>query len=402
MISLTNEQLLARMDAAFKAAITTTTAGTAILNPTQFNRYIQAMQKEANILAAARQVVMDTNVYDVDRVGFSDRIMGVPVTEGTVRDVATYGVAPVFSKITLTAVETQGVVGISDKLLRRAVERGDFENSLVAMIGEKAGVDIEEQGLKGDTGSADTYLALNDGWLKKAGRYCQETTNDDISSTFVTIAAQTTESLDHGQEGVPINPGTYTLTESASQKAHDDGAGLIIQDAASGIAGTIDYNGGHVELTGLTASKTYTYDYDVVAFNVTDVTYPENMFECMLQAIPKVYFRDPGQYKFMVPWNVENLYRSLLKARGTALGDEAQTKAGGLYYKGVPLMVNQNMPESRSLLSHPNNMLYGIFHEVQLERERAALYKQNNFIINTETDFDYEEAEAAVVAKIVA
>jgi len=399
---LTNEQLLARLDAAFKAAITTTIAGTAILNPTQFNRYIRAMQNKANVLASVRQVTMDTNIYDVDKVGFASRIMGAPVTEGTQRDVATYGVAPAFSKVRLTAVEAQGVSGITDKLLRRAVERGDFENTLVDMMGEKAGIDLEELGLKGDTDSADTYLALHDGWLKLAGRYCQELTNDDISDSFTTGAAETTQSVDHGQEGVPVKPGTWTLSIAGpTQHAHDNGVGVIVQDAASGISGTIDYNSGHVELAGLAVATAYTYDYDVVAFDITDVTYPENMFECMLQAVPKAYFPDPGQYNFIVPWTIENLYRSLLKSRGTQLGDEAQTKSGGLAYKGVPLLVNHNLPETRSLLSHPDNMLYGVFHEVQLERQRDALAKRTDFILNTEVAFDYEEAEAAVVAIIV-
>ena len=399
---LTNEQLLERLDAAFKSAITTTTAGTAILNPTQFDRYVRALQINANILAAARQVKMDTNIYDVDKVGFSARIMGVPVTEGTERDVATYGVIPAFSRVRLTAQEVQGVVGITDKLLRRAVERGNFENTLIDMMGERAGIDVEELGLCGNTGHAtDTYLQLLDGWLIKAGRYTQELANDDITDSFITGAAETTHSIDHGQEGVPITPSTWTLSIAGpTQHAHDDGNGAIVEDASSGISGTIDYISGHVELAGLMVATTYTYDYDCIAFDLSAADYPECMFEVMLTAVPKAYFRNPEQFRFMVPWAVENLYRSLLKARGTALGDEAQTKSGGLAYKGVPLLVNHNMLATRSLLTHPDNLLYGIFHEVQLEREREAKAKRSDFIINTEMAFDYEEAEAAVVAII--
>ena len=103
----------------------------------------------------------------------------------------------------------------------------------------------------------------------------------------------------------------------------------------------------------------------------------------------------------MVPWSVGNAYRNLLKARGTALGDAAQTGLNQLVYKSVPLMEVWTMPETRVELAHPDNMLYGVFHEVQLEAEREAKKKRTDWILNTEVDFNYEEPEAAVIAKLV-
>jgi hypothetical protein len=45
------------------------------------------------------------------------------------------------------------------------VERAGFSTTLTQMIAEAVGRDIEELFIQGDTGSGDTYLALQDGWL---------------------------------------------------------------------------------------------------------------------------------------------------------------------------------------------------------------------------------------------
>lgn len=59
----------------------------------------------------------------------------------------------------------------------------------------------------------------------------------------------------------PVIQGTFVL-DDVGQVAHDDGFGNIVQDAASGIAGWIDYANGIVYMTGLTASTSYSADYD--------------------------------------------------------------------------------------------------------------------------------------------
>jgi hypothetical protein len=398
---MTIKELLDKIDAAFKGITTSSTIADIVLNPAQFDRYVRMLQISTSILPEARQIIMTAQKQDIDRVGFGSRVMRVPNTEGSALDSDDWA-TPIDEKVQLDAVEIQGIVSLTDKAARRAIERGDFENTLVDLFSEHAGIDLEELALKGDTDSSDDYLALLDGWLKTANRRVQNSTNDDISDSFTTAALETTQTLDHGQEGVPIKPGTWTLVVAGpTQKAHDDGNGNIVQDDTSGIAGTIDYRGGKVSLTGLTAETEYTYDYDQQSYNPAGDTYPEDMFEAMLVATPKAYFRMASQWRFFVTWEVENAYRNLLKGRGTALGDSVQTTmASGLAYKGVPLVVVNNMPSGRAMLGHPDNLVYGIFHQVQLEREREAKAKRTDFILNTEFDVKHEEKEASIVAII--
>ena len=67
--------------------------------------------------------------------------------------------------------ELQAITGIEDQALRRNIERGKFENTLISMFGEAAGRDLEEWFILADTNilpSADDVLSLIDGWVKLA------------------------------------------------------------------------------------------------------------------------------------------------------------------------------------------------------------------------------------------
>jgi len=59
-------------------------------------------------------------------------------------------------------------VPVSDESLEDNVAEEDFANDLEALIADRAGFDVEELMINGDTGSGDPYLALLDGWLKQA------------------------------------------------------------------------------------------------------------------------------------------------------------------------------------------------------------------------------------------
>ena len=59
----------------------------------------------------------------------------------------------------------------------------------------------------------------------------------------------------------PVAQGTFVL-DDVGQVAHDDGFGRIVEDNSSGISGWIDYVNGVVWMTGLTASTSYSADYD--------------------------------------------------------------------------------------------------------------------------------------------
>lgn len=404
------QKIIARLDAALKGITTTTVAGDAILEPAQFEKYIRLLQHQTSVLPIARLMVMTSHTQDIDRIGFTSRVMGVPGTEGQSKDEADF-VSPTFEQRQLIAKEMQGIVSVTDSLVRRNVEKQGLMNTILDLMAERSGLDIEEQGINGDTDSSDEYLALNDGWLKQTRRRCVEDSldrkdyDDDTTPLFETAVAETTQTLFY--DDVPITPGTwqiYITSTSGTLHGHDDGNGVIVEDNSSGISGTIDYSSGKVVLAGLTAETEYFTKYTVKTFDLdasSGVLFPENMFNALIEAIPKPYYRRPNEWKICVPWWVLDAYHELLRARGTDLGDSWQQNAGvELPYKGLKIRYVPNMPNGKAWLMHPDNTIYGVFHEVEVENEREAKKKRTDVIVNAETDYGFEEPEATVVADI--
>lgn len=139
--------------------------------------------------------------------------------------------------------------------------------------------------------------------------------------------------------------------------------------------------------------------------SVGDATWPENLFEAALIELPKQYFLNPADWRFYVPWAVENSYRNILRARGTALGDSTQTGAPRLTYKGIPVVPTAMLERSdvynpAVLFSNPDNMVWGVFHEVTIEPDRDVANRKTDFFVTVEADVHYEDQNAAVAVFI--
>lgn len=330
-----NKELLQQLDAAFKA-ITTEDMGDYLLAEEQLDRFIRAKQRRTRILPDARQITMDGQVQHLDRVGFASRVLRgggdisagkqehYTLQEGDVKK-------PDLGKVILTAREATTFTGIYDSTLRRTIERENFSDTLVDLLGEAAGKDVEEWGWFADERidyANDDLLSLLDGWLRMAGNKTYHDTGDTFSSS--------------------------------------------------------------------------------------DEDWPESMFEAMLAALPGQFRTAPDEYRLYVPWSVENAYRNLLKARGTNLGDRAQTEAGGIPYKGTPVVpvpmaartpgATHNavtlMPGDCALLTHPDNTIWGIFHRITIEPDRIPKARRTDWVLTVEVAFGYEEPDAAVTAFI--
>lgn len=408
---MNNAQILANLDAAIKGITIQSTLGSSVLEPEQFDRFVRVLQHKTKILPLVRMQTMNAPIQDIDRIAFGDRVMKARPTEGTAVATSDF-TTPTFDQHQLTAVGMRGVVGISDQVLRNNPEREMLMQTITDMMGERAGLDIEEQGIQGDTGSSDAFLALNDGWLKSTRRRVVEDAlkaYDDASVASISTGVGVTTATVY-YDNVPITGGTfevYTTSTSGTLVADEDGDGVIDEVSSSGVTGTIDYNSGLVTLTGLTASTDYFVKYTAVAFDISassGVLYPENMFDRMIQVVPKQYFTNPADWYIACPFAVYDGYSQILASRGTDLGDVYQTGPNGLpfipYRHGVKVIYVPNMPSDRAWLFHPDNTLYGIFEQVELETEREAKAKRTDLILDASTDYAFEEPEASVVAEI--
>ncbi len=327
---LSNADLLARLDTAFKA-ITIGDLNEGILVPEKFDRFVQALQHRTVILDQARFIPMESHQVDIDRVGFVGRILRAGDDDsGDSRDLPDgERVKPVFATNKLNAKELQAITGIKDQALRRNIERGGFENTLIDLFGEAAGRDLEEWYILGDTDipyATDAVLSLINGWAKRG-----------------------------------------------ANKIYGTGGGRD--------------------------------------FNPTDAdNWPENMFEALLSALPKQYLQNRAEWRVYVDWETENDYRNLLKKRETNLGDQAVTQGAAIPYKGLAIQYVPMMERSAAtgaggagrvaMLQHPDNMAWGLFHEVTIERDRIPKSRRTDFVLTLEGDADYEDENAAVIAFI--
>jgi len=317
---MTNQELLNRLDAAFKDVTDVSALGESILAAQQFDRFIEAMQHRTNILPDARFIPMDAHQTNIDRVGFVGRVL----TKGIDKDEEERGTESYKKPDTWTnklhAVELRGKVALEDRALRRNIERGNFEDHLVDLFGQAAGRDFEEWALLADTDYSDSsdILKAGDGWKK-------------LSDNKV-----------YGQNG-DFDP----------------------EDA-------------------------------------------EEILAALLDALPKEYLVNRGEWRFYVPYEVEDGYRNKLKARGTALGDTAQTTGDRLMYKGIPVYYAPMLERSKStgddgagriaMLQHPDNLVWGVFHEVTIEPYRNAEERRTEFYLTIECDAHYEDEKASAVA----
>lgn len=313
-----NKQALKEIQEQVEKSVTNVTQlGDSVLVAEQFDNFVREMQDEANILNEARFQRMDSPKMNIDRIAFLDRVLEKGV-EGEASD----EVAPTTSTNVLIANELMAIAPITDQALRRNIERGGLEDTIISLLGEAAGRDMEEYAIfASETFDTDEYndgegwspIDMTDGWIKKAENKLDEDAFDDTS---------------------------------------DD--------------------------------------------------YPEDLFQDMLNALPKKYLRNRADWRFYVPFELEDAYRDLLKARGTQLGDAIQVGHDDLYYKGIPVVyapMLERYDAPTAMLQNPDNMVWGIFHEVTLEAEREAKKRQTDFVLTFEGDAGYEDENAVVVAQ---
>ena len=135
------------------------------LNNEQSNKFIRMVQESVKLLGAVRTVRMNSPKRDIDKIGFADRILR-PTPGSGVALAADQRSKPTTGKITLETSEIIAEVHIPYDVLEDNIERGGMESTIMQMIAERAGVDLEELLIRGDTSSSDSYLAILDGILK--------------------------------------------------------------------------------------------------------------------------------------------------------------------------------------------------------------------------------------------
>ncbi len=153
-----------------KASMTTADfggAGEAPLTYEQVDQFVRLAVNPQVMLPEVRTVRSSAAKWQESKLDFSGARIMKPGTEGT--ELASGDrVKPSTGIVEIDTVLIRGQVPISDEALEDQVERAGFADTLTATIAEATGRDVEELFIMGDTGSGDTYLALQHGWIKLA------------------------------------------------------------------------------------------------------------------------------------------------------------------------------------------------------------------------------------------
>lgn len=173
------------------------------LNPMQANVFIRKLIDQPTILNEVRVVPMNAPTMEINKIGFGQRILKRAPASGTALDPADRS-APATEKVELTTKEVIAEVHIPYDVLEDNIERGRLEDTIMALMAERASLDLEELIILGDTGSLDTYLALVDGILIQATSHVV-----DFSATLPQISRAVFK------EGIKAMPNKYMRNRPA-------------------------------------------------------------------------------------------------------------------------------------------------------------------------------------------
>lgn len=137
------------------------------LNPMQANTFIRMLQDQPTILNEMRVVPMNAPTMEINKIGFSNRIMRAAPSSGTALSGTGFEThaSPTTGKLELVTKEVIAEVHLPYDVLEDNIERGTLESTIMSMITERAAIDLEELIVLGYHLATDPYLALFDGLL---------------------------------------------------------------------------------------------------------------------------------------------------------------------------------------------------------------------------------------------
>lgn len=152
------------------------------LNPIQANAFIRMLIDQPTIINQVRVVPMNAPTMEINKIGFTSRILKVAPASGTALTPANRS-KPVTEQVTLTTSEVIAEVHIPYDVLEDNIERGSLEDTIMALITERASLDLEDLVVNGNTISgADAFMRLKAGILQQAVNHVVDFTDSEDRS----------------------------------------------------------------------------------------------------------------------------------------------------------------------------------------------------------------------------
>lgn len=170
-----NSSLLQKAD----IALADLSSNGGLLLPDQANTFIRKLIVVPTIMRDVRVVSMNSPSRKINKIVFGSRIMR-PAVSSTALSSGDRS-KPTTEQIQLDTKELIAEVRLPYDVLEDNIESasaanneatntgpGGLRNTIITLIAERAATDLEAWALLGDTGSGDAYLAMQNGWLRRA------------------------------------------------------------------------------------------------------------------------------------------------------------------------------------------------------------------------------------------
>jgi hypothetical protein len=195
-----NSQIIQKADIVLQDLVT----NGGVLLPEQADTFIRKLIVQPTILSQIRVVTMNANQRNINKIGFGGRILrkavqGVALDATGTDPAAGRGARskPVTESLQLNTHEVIAEVRLPYDVIEDNIERGNInaagantpyqpvmggiKDTIMSMIAERTALDLEELALLGDTLSADAYLGLTDGFLKRISTHIVDANGEPIS-----------------------------------------------------------------------------------------------------------------------------------------------------------------------------------------------------------------------------
>lgn len=151
-----------------KAAISTGSLTSGLLNPEQARKFIQQTFEATNLGGLVRHEMRTAKTGEIDKIGIGRRIL----RKKTENNDDNYRAGVKTSQIEYSTTAVRLPWEITEETLRENIEGQNLETIITNLMTTQLGIDLEDLYLNGDTAtasSADDYdfLKINDGWIKQ-------------------------------------------------------------------------------------------------------------------------------------------------------------------------------------------------------------------------------------------
>ena len=165
----------------FKSMRTDMNSAGALLNPEQFNQFMRAAIINQTILNDASFRKMNAMQQVVSSTKVVGRVLqnGYDSTGATEDQLTAAKIG--FGKAELNSTKLKALTGILDDDKEDNIEQAQFEQTLLTMMGEAVGVDLEALAVYGDTTKTGLFGVTN-GWLKGATNHIVQGTDYDVTT----------------------------------------------------------------------------------------------------------------------------------------------------------------------------------------------------------------------------